>query len=500
MSKKLCLVSAAVAAVFAMGSVQAAPAAKSLTTDMLVVGGGGAGMSATIRARMNGLDVTLVEKMPWLGGATAMSGGQMVSQGSKLQKEFGVKDDTPASMIADFKANGHNLNDMVKLNLYAHNVGPTVDWLNDKVGVQYKPNDLPFLAEYQHRRVLEFVGGSMGMAQHLMKVVEQEKAHVFLNTRVEKLLTDKSGRVIGASAVGDDGTKYTIKAKAVLLATGGFGNNKSMLTPELQKTLYYGPVGSTGDGHKMAEQLGAKTELMQYGKRYPNGVEVAPGRAKSTIYANVGAFDQSGILVTVNGKRFVNEKASNRHILDPMLETPNKQAYVFMDQKSWEGFYKRLPETGVSHDEADQYLKNNGSKTPIFVKADTIEEVAKLAGVNGANLKATVERYNGFVKAKKDADFNRPVQYMKAEISEQGPYYIVEQKPRFATTMGGLVTNDKLQVLNKSGKPIVGLFAAGEVANGVMGDDSPAGANVGYALTTGRVAADSITAFVKAKK
>ena len=77
---------------------------------------------------------------------------------------------------------------------------------------------------------------------------------------------------------------------------------------------------------------------MQYGKRYPNGIEVSPGKAKSTIYANVGAFDHSGILVDVNGKRFVNEKASNRHILDPMMETSNKQAYVFMDEGSWKGF------------------------------------------------------------------------------------------------------------------------------------------------------------------
>ncbi len=106
-------------------------------------------------------------------------------------------------------------------------------------------------------------------------------------------------------------------------------------------------------------------------------------------------------------------------------------------------------------------------------------------------------RYNEFVKAKKDADFDRPVQYMKAEISAQGPYYIVEQKPRFATTMGGVMTDDNLNIIKTDGKVIPGLYAAGELVGGVMGDDSPAGANVGWALTSGRVAADAITKAIR---
>ena len=477
--------------------VKAKGGEKTLTTDMVVVGGGGSGMSATIRGRMNGLDVILVEKMPYIGGAAAISGGQVVAQGSKLQKAFGSTEDSPESMIKDFMANGHNLNDPAKISLYAHNVGATIDWLHEKVGVKFIPNDLPFLAEYSHRRALEFQGGAKTMAQHLREVIAGNGAQVYYSTRVNKLLTDETGRVVGVEATDDNGVKYTIKAKATLLTTGGFGNNKDMLSEPVKSALYYGPVSSTGDGHKMAMALGAKTQLMEYGKRYPNGIEVAPGIAKSTIYANVAAFDQAGILVDVNGKRFVNEKASNRHILDPMMQTPNHQAYVFMDQKSWEGFYKRLPETGVSHEDADKFLAANGTMKPLFAKADTIEGVAKIAGVNADNLKATVKRYNEFVTAKKDADFARPVQYMKATIAAEGPYYIVEQKPRFATTMGGLCTNDNLNVVKNDGSVIPGLYAAGELVGGVMGDDSPAGANVGWALTSGRVAADAITKALK---
>ena len=418
---------------------------------------------------MNGLDAILVETMPFIGGAASISGGQVVAQGSKLQKAFGSTEDSPESMIKDFQANGHNLNDLSKLRIYANNVGPMIDWLHEEVGVKFIPNDLPFLAEYSHPRALEFEGGAKTMAQHLREVIAGTGAKVLYQTRVTELIVE-DGAVVGVKAEDANGTAYTIRAKKTLLTTGGYGANKDMLSPELKAALYYGPVSSTGDGLRMAQALDAKTQLLQYGKRYPNGIEVAPGIAKSTIYANVGAFDQAGILVDVNGKRFVNEKASNRHILDPMLQTPNKQAYVFMDQKSWEGFYKRLPETGVSHEDADKYLADNGKNAPLFVKA------------------------------KKDADFDRPAKYMNAEISAEGPYYIVEQKPRFATTMGGVCTDDNLNIVKTNGQVIPNLYAAGELVGGVMGDDSPAGANVGWALTSGKFAADRIAEAIKAGK
>lgn len=471
---------------------------KTIETDVVIVGGGGSGMSATIRTRMNGLDAVLVDKMPFIGGAASISGGQVVAQGSKLQKKFGSTEDSRESMIEDFKKNGAGLNDISKLSIYAREVGPTIDWLNEKVGVKFKENVLPFLAEYSHKRALEFEGGAAVMAQSMRDAITREGAKVLLNTKVESLIVE-DGKVVGVKAVdANSGVAYTIKAKKTILSTGGFGNNKELLSPEMRKVLYYGPVSSTGDGLKMAMELGAKTQLLQYAKRYPNGIEVAPGKAKSTIYANVGAFDQAGILVNLDGKRFVNEKASNRHILEPMLENKNSMAFVFMDQKSWDGFLARLPETGVSKEDALKYLAADGKTAPIFVKGATIEEAAAKAGIDAKNLAATVKRYNGFVDAKKDADFDRPANYMNAKIASEGPYYIVEQKPRMATTMGGVCTDDNLNIVRKDGSVIPNLYAAGELVGGVMGDDSPAGANVGWALTSGRVAADAAAAAVKA--
>ena len=114
-------------------------------------------------------------------------------------------------------------------------------------------------------------------------------------------------------------------------------------------------------------------------------------------------------------------------------------------------------------------------------------------GENGETIVTTVEEYNGYVEAGEDAAFGRSADYMTQPIGD-GPYYIVEQKPRFATTMGGLVIDTDLHVINKSGEVINGLYAAGEVVGGVMGDDSPSGANNGWAVTSGKLAAQSIAA------
>ena len=255
---------------------------KTLETDMVVVGGGGSGMSATIRGRMNGMNVILVEKMPYIGGAAAISGGQVVAQGSKLQKAFGSTEDSPESMIKDFMANGHNLNDPAKISLYANNVGATIDWLHEKVGVKFIPNDLPFLAEYSHRRALEFEGGAKTMAQHLREVIAGNGAQVLYSTRVEKLLQDKDGRVIGVEATDDNGVKYTIKSKATLLTTGGFGNNFNWKNFDLNVLVNF-TIGRKminnrmGLGFSRQSEDGHLTKLFDYRKLRPwDGVNKKP--------------------------------------------------------------------------------------------------------------------------------------------------------------------------------------------------------------------------------
>ena len=472
----------------------AAPAgekeAKELSADVIVVGGGGAGMSAATRLAQLGKSVILVEKSGFLGGAISVSGGNQVVMGSQLQIDNGVADDSVESMVADFEANGANKNNKEILTLFAENVGATTDWLVSNCGITFEEG-LHQLGEYSHNRELAYTGGGAGFAEAMRKAVEEAGVQVLLNTKAESLIAD-NGTVTGVKAASSD-ADYTLTAGDVVLATGGYGANKDMLTDEMKSALYYGPASSTGEGIQMAQAVGAQTANMEYGKRYPNGIEVSEGMAKSTIAGNIVGWTMSAILVNKDGNRVVNEKASNRTILEEELKQEGGELYLLLDAETFEAWKAKLAPAGISDADIEKYLEANGTTTPVFAHGETLEEAAAAAGINADNLKATVEKYNGFVAKGSDDDFGRAATYLTKTIGE-GPYYIVEQKPRFATTMGGLVINTSMQVLNESGEPISGLYAAGENCGQVMGDDSPSGANNAWALTSGKLAADAIAA------
>ena len=472
----------------------AAPAgekeAKELSADVIVVGGGGAGMAAATRLAQLGKSVILVEKSGFLGGAISVSGGNQVVMGSQLQIDNGVADDSVESMVADFEANGANKNNKEILTLFAENVGATTDWLVASCGITFEEG-LHQLGEYSHNRELAYTGGGAGFAEAMRKAVEEAGVQVLLNTKAESLIAD-NGTVTGVKAASSD-ADYTLTAGNVVLATGGYGANKDMLTDEMKSALYYGPASSTGEGIQMAQAVGAQTANMEYGKRYPNGIEVSEGMAKSTIAGNIVGWTMSAILVNKDGNRVVNEKASNRTILEEELKQEGGELYLLLDAETFEAWKAKLAPAGISDADIEKYLEANGTATPVFAHGETLEEAAAAASINADNLKATVEKYNGFVAKGSDDDFGRAATYLTKTIGE-GPYYIVEQKPRFATTMGGLVINTSMQVLNEAGEPISGLYAAGENCGQVMGDDSPSGANNAWALTSGKLAADAIAA------
>ena len=187
----------------------------------------------------------------------------------------------------------------------------------------------------------------------------------------------------------------------------------------------------------------------------------------------------------------VNEKASNHTILEAELQQTNSMLYLLMDAENFATWRTKLADTGFSEKAVDEYLEANGSSSPVFAHADTLEELAGIMGMDPAVLQQTVDTYNAAVDAGVDTEFGRSGEYLQHKIGD-GPYYLVEQRPRYATTMGGLVVNDSLQVMNTSDQAIEGLYAAGEVVGGVMGSNSPSGANNGWALTSGKLAAEAI--------
>lgn len=461
--------------------------------DVVIVGSGAAGISAALRADQMGLKTILLEKLSFVGGAISISGGNQVVMGSKLQAAAGVCDDTAECMIEDFLTNGSGLNVPELLSTLAENVGETTDWVHEYMGVEYDmKNGLHTLAEYRKNRELAYEDGGHGFAASARKALESSNVTIYLQTKAEQLLTDGNGKVTGLTAVEDTGKRHNIHAQAVILTTGGYGNNPNLLSSELKNILFYGTKSSTGDGILMTTtpELNAATRMMEYGKIYPNGVEVSQGYAKSTIGGNIEVLKRNGLLVNTAGKRVINERASNKKILEVLLQQDPQMLFLLMDAERFEIFTEAVEEGGITREDLERWIENE-EETPQIFRADTLTELAEKAGMEHDSLVDTVARYNGWVEKQKDEDFGRQLEFLQEKVGE-GPYYMIEQKPRFATTMGGLVTNGQLQVLNRNNQAIEGLYAAGELVGGVMGSDSPSGANNAWALTSGKLAAESV--------
>lgn len=467
--------------------------------DVVVIGGGAAGFASALRADELGLKTVMLEKQSFVGGAISISGGNQVVMGSKLQAQAGVKDDSVELMVEDFIKNGSGKNVTELVNLLAREIGSTTDWLNDYVGIEYDMEDgLHVLAEYRKDRELAYLGGGPGFAETAREALEESNVKLYLNTQAKKLIVGDGAKVKGVEAVNEIGKRYIFNSKAVVLTTGGYGNNPNLLSDSLKKVLFYGTKSSTGDGLLMATtpELNAATRLMEYGKIYPNGVEVSKGYAKSTIGGNLAVLKENGLLVNTSGERVVNERASNKEILEVLLEQEPQMLYILLDQAHFETFCECVEEGGIHESDIQRWLANKGKNTPYLFKGDTLETLAKNAKMEESSLVNTVARYNKFVEEGEDLDFNRQPKFMQEPVGE-GPYYLIEQKARFATTMGGLVVNETLNVMNKTGEQIEGLYAAGEVVGGVMGTDSPSGANNAWALTSGKLAAENINEIKK---
>lgn len=465
------------------------------SADVVVIGGGAAGMAAAVRANELGKKVYLIEKMSFLGGAISISGGNQVVMGSTLQEKAGVTNDSANALIEDFKANGDGSNVPELLEVFANNIGQATDWVHEVMHVDFDLSEgLHKLAEYSVDRELAYTNGGHGFATSARKAIEDSDVTVLLQTRVTRITTDvESGKITGVVAQESTGRTHTISADSVIITTGGYGNNPELLSDDLNDILFYGPTSATGDGVTLTStpEINAAVRAMDKGKIYPNGVEVSKQRAKSTIGGNIAVFKENGLLVNTDGSRVVNERASNHDILDVLMEQPSKMLFILLDQAHFEIFKEEVAEGGISANDLDRWVQNDGKATPLVFKADELETLAVKAGMDKQTLTETVARYNSFVEAGEDLDFNRPKEYLQKEVGE-GPYYLIEQKPRFATTLGGLVVNEHLEVLNKKGKVIEGLFAAGETVGGVMGSDSPSGANNAWALTSGKLASERV--------
>lgn len=455
---------------------------KTLTTDVLIIGAGGSGLAAANAAIRENKKVIVIDKMPQVGGATALSGGLFIGPGSKLQEELlEVKNDSAEIAYNDLLIGGED-NDKSLLKLFTDNSGPTIDWL-------YYDLKLPVVkgtqfVEHTNPRVFGMEGGAAAITDLLLQKFKEAGGEVLLETKANELIV-KDGVVAGAIAEGPDKGIITINAKNTILATGGYGNNAELLNDSVADAIYYGSPSSTGDGLKMAEKVNAATQYMDHLKVYPGGLQTSPGKGHVISAGEVFACTTTGaILVNKEGQRVVNENSSFVDIKLKTIEQPNKMLYLLLDKAGYDQWVKGILQfKQMSQESIDKYIKQNGG-TPLLANGASIEEVAKIAEIDPAALKSTVDKFNGYVKAGKDADFGRKELFPFGE----GPYYLIEQRLRFATSLGGLKVDNNMQVLTEDGNPISGLYAAGEVVGGVHGKEAMPGCMVTWALTSGRLA------------
>ena len=434
-----------------------------LTTDVLVIGGGGAGMSAALEANNAGAKVLLVEWMSFLGGDTGRAGGGIEAAGTRFQEANGIHD-KPEDFEAFIRSRGITYRNPNLLTVMTQQSVAAVDFLADlgaDMSAQVAGHGSP--VNRAHRPSTGSAG--QNIVQPMIAELEKRNIPVMLSTRGTQLLTE-NGAVTGAMAVNvENGTQYVIHAKSVVIATGNFASNNDMVAqydPRLKGFGTNSSPGSQGDGIVMGIAVGADLENMEVMRVRPN----LPGGVSNAI------------AVSQDGVRFMNETNTSDTIF-----VPGEDAHVTVNENRAEKYYWYVMDDAAmtaGKEKMSMYLVEGD-----YFSAATVEELAKAINVPAAALSATVEEWNGYVSKGSDASFGRTGS-MTAPI-QNGPFWAVRVTPNVHTTAGGLRINENAQVLNKSEIPITGLYAAGEVTGGVHDGVSA----VCCAITYGRIAGTS---------
>ncbi len=457
---------------------------ETLDYDVVVVGAGGAGLTAASKIAQDGKSVVVLEKMAFVGGNSIKASGGMNAAGTKYQEEAAktadsdeaqkIKDSTVESYIEDTMNGGHQINDRQLVTTMAENSSDAIDWLAE-IGAP-----LPKIAAtggtthlYLHEpEDGSAVGGYL--IEKLSAYVEDMGVEVMLNTEATSLI-NKDGKVTGVIAT-DAEHNYTINAKSVVLATGGFGANFELMAkynPALEHAVTTNAAGATGDGIKMAEEVGADTVDMQYIQLHPT-VYQEDGTLISERLRSNGA-----ILVNSDGKRFTNDLSTRDAVSNAELEQEGAYAYIVFDSKYVdEKLYQKYIDGGLT------------------VSGDTIESLAKKMGLESdasKNFVKTVEKWNTACETGDD-EFGRNNGLIKLDES---PYYAIKIAPGIHHTMGGIKINSNAEVLDKDGNVIEGLYAAGETTGGVHGGNRIGGNAVCDFVVFGRIAGENAANYAK---
>jgi len=444
--------------------------------DIIIVGAGGAGMSAALEAKEKGMNPVIFEKMPIAGGNTMKSSSGMNASQTKFQKEQGIEDNNDLFYEETLKG-GHGTNDKEMLRFFVDNSASAIEWL-DSIGIRL--NNITITGGMNEKRTHRPEDGSavgQYLVNGLVRNVQEKEIPLFVNANVTEI-TEKDGKVNGVKVLFNNNDEKTIAADAVVVTTGGYGANMDMIgevRSDLKGLVTTNQEGSTGDGIKMIEKLGGVTVDMDQ-------IQVHPTVQQEKSYLIGEAVRGEGaILVSSEGKRFTNELDTRDNVTAAINKLPEKSAYLVFDS----GVKSRAKAI-------EQY-----DKMGFVIQGDTIEALAKEIGVPADQLTATLDTWNSAVKNKEDAEFGRTTA-MDHDLSS-GPYYAIKIAPGIHYTMGGVKINTNTEVLNKDGQPIPGLFAAGELTGGLHGQNRIGGNSVAEIIIFGRQAGIKSAEFVQAQ-
>jgi fumarate reductase flavoprotein subunit len=472
----------------AYGQPGGAPAPRKDDADLVVVGAGLAGLAAAITAADAGASVVLIDKHYKAGGSAMGAGGSFSAAGSRLQREKGIAD-TPAMHVEDANRIGRGKADPELLKLYCEHAAPTQAWL-EGLGVVFDPKGPRFAPEhelYKTQRTCDAQGGGPGfiavLAQQLEKRIAAGKVVMRGETTARRLVKE-GGRVAGLVVLDDEGRERTIRAKHVILACGGYGANRAMVrkyNPAFGNALTVASKYATGDGLRIAEAAGAQLVNMDLMAPYFAGVENPPGSGRTlmiSLISGIVAGVKGDVWVSRLGTRFMNEDSPSPDARERALRTiPDAAVFALLD----DGMLKAAARPPLFN--FDAHLK----ASVVVKQATSIAALALQIGVPPQALVSTIDTYNGYVDAGRDADFGRTdlVKFVRP------PFYAIVASGVIFMTMGGIRTNTKLQALDTKGNAIPGLYAAGEVMGAAqwMGDGLMSGAGNGAALVFGRLAA-----------
>jgi len=464
--------------------------------DVVIIGGGGSGTVAAVRAVECGAKkVIVLEKTGRAGGNAWMAVG-MFATNAKIQREAGLKDcsDQVFKSSMDFMEWAA---DPKIVRRYINNSGTFVDWLVSKGMIFKMDNNHPTPMMLMPKRQSPhngkdpshgpgFVGSSV--VETMVKEFDKLGIELLLKTKADRLLTDDAGTVIGVVATGLE-KEIHIKAKAVVIASGGFGANKEMLKEFFPEFFNIdGDVArlclghSTGDGITMARAIGAQTG--EY-----NGVQLGgPCHHPWAFSVHNSLIRPESIWINKNGERFVDETVSFRGFY-AMGKQPGTIVYGIYDEATRDYIIEKFKEDPRSKHEIEYMLslkedlekENDGRR--VFI-ADSIEELAAALGVNAKTLTATVERYNSFCEAGYDADFIKNKDFLRPIV--KAPFYAILGHRFYDTTHGGLKINERLEVINTSGSVISGLYAVGDLASGwITQNYAPGAASLSWCFNSG---------------